>query len=202
MQCMRKGTTKTTNVKARIHDIDGFMQEMRNFIGNPLELRLSCTNSSILELYAIQVNTIAYSWYWVFWNSAWWNVGDCVTLIQFAIWTFTNSFIQSLSISLININHARAWHQICHKAWWRYQMETFSALLAICAGNSSVLGEFLAQRPVTRGFDFSLICVWINGWVDNRESGDLRRYRVYYVVIIMLLPEFIMTKYYGIYICR
>ena len=32
-------------------------------------------------------------------------------------------------------------------------METFSALLAICAGNSPVPGEFLAQRPVTRNFD-------------------------------------------------
>ena len=30
---------------------------------------------------------------------------------------------------------------------------TISALLAICAGNSPVTGEFLAQRPVTRSFD-------------------------------------------------
>ena len=32
-------------------------------------------------------------------------------------------------------------------------METFSALLAICAGNSPVPGEFPTQRPVTRSFD-------------------------------------------------
>ena len=32
-------------------------------------------------------------------------------------------------------------------------METFSALLTICVGNSPVTGEFPAQRPVTRGFD-------------------------------------------------
>ena len=32
-------------------------------------------------------------------------------------------------------------------------METFSALLALCAGNSPVTGEFPAQRPVTRSFD-------------------------------------------------
>ena len=38
-------------------------------------------------------------------------------------------------------------------AWWRHQMETFSALLALCAGNSPVTGEFPAQRPVTRSFD-------------------------------------------------
>ena len=38
-------------------------------------------------------------------------------------------------------------------SWWRHQMETFSALLAICAGNSPVTGEFPAQRSVTRSFD-------------------------------------------------
>ena len=32
-------------------------------------------------------------------------------------------------------------------------METFFVLLAICAGNSPVPGEFPAQRPVTRSFD-------------------------------------------------
>ena len=37
--------------------------------------------------------------------------------------------------------------------WWRHQMETFSALLALCAGNSPVTGEFPSQRPVTRRFD-------------------------------------------------
>ena len=41
------------------------------------------------------------------------------------------------------------------RTWWRHQMETFSALLAICAGNSPVNGEFPAQRPVTRSFDVS-----------------------------------------------
>ena len=38
-------------------------------------------------------------------------------------------------------------------SWWHHPMETFSALLAICAGNSQVTGEFPAQRPVTRSFD-------------------------------------------------
>ena len=32
---------------------------------------------------------------------------------------------------------------------------------------------------------FSLICVWINGWVNNREAGDLRCYRAHYDVIVM-----------------
>ena len=37
-------------------------------------------------------------------------------------------------------------------SWWRHQMDTFSALLAICAGNSPVRGEFHAQRPATPSF--------------------------------------------------
>ena len=32
---------------------------------------------------------------------------------------------------------------------------------------------------------FFLICVWINGWVNNREAGDLRRYRAHYDVSVM-----------------
>ena len=51
-----------------------------------------------------------------------------------------------------NINFHLKWVLVA--AWWRHQMEKFSALLAICAGNSPVPGEFLAQRPVTRTFDF------------------------------------------------
>ena len=43
-------------------------------------------------------------------------------------------------------------HTFCYSLW-RHQMETFSALLTICAGNSPVAGEFPAQRPVTRSVD-------------------------------------------------
>ena len=38
-------------------------------------------------------------------------------------------------------------------SWWRHKMETFSALLAFCMGNSLVTGEFPAQRRVTWSFD-------------------------------------------------
>ena len=31
----------------------------------------------------------------------------------------------------------------------------------------------------------SLICVWTNAWVNNRDAGDLRRYRAHYDVIVM-----------------
>ena len=77
------------------------------------------------------------------------------------------------------------WIGLVPVTWWRHQMETFSALLAICAGNSPVPGEFPAQRPVTRSFDVFFDLRLINGWVNNRKAGDLRRYRAHYDVMVM-----------------
>ena len=48
--------------------------------------------------------------------------------------------------------HCSMWYRYSD-SWWRHQMETFFALLVICAGNSPVTGEFPTQRPVTRSFD-------------------------------------------------
>ena len=80
-------------------------------------------------------------------------------------------------------------YHISHKiylqlAWWRHQMETFSALLAICAENSPVPGEFPAQRPVTRSFDV-LFDLRPNkrlgkqswGWWSETPSSSLGRHR-------------------------
>ena len=62
-------------------------------------------------------------------------------------------------------------------------METFSSLLAICAVNSPVSGEFPVQRPVTRSFDvFFDLCPnkrlskqsW--GWWFETPSGSLWRH--------------------------
>ena len=67
--------------------------------------------------------------------------------------------------------------------WWRHQLEIFSALLALCARNSPVTGEFPTQRPVTRIFDvFFDLCLnkrlskqsW--GWWLETPSRSLWRY--------------------------
>ena len=85
-------------------------------------------------------------------------------------------------------------------------METFSALLAICAGSPRCIHRSpvnSSHRGKWRGaFMFSLIFAWINRWVKNREVGDLRRYRAYYDVTLMIndytqpcmLPHFSMTS--------
>ena len=70
----------------------------------------------------------------------------------------------------------------------------FSALLAICAGNSPVTGEFPAQRPVTRSFDifFDLrLNKRLSKQLNNGEAGDLRRHRTNYDVTVLCLVNYL-----------
>ena len=55
--------------------------------------------------------------------------------------------------------------------WWRHQIETFSALLAFCAGNSPVPGEFPAQRPVTQSFDVFFDLRRLNKQLSKQSWG-------------------------------
>ena len=68
-------------------------------------------------------------------------------------------------------------------SWWRHQMETLSALLALGAGNSPVPDEFFAQRPVTRSF-YVFFDLRLNkrlskqswDWWCETQSGSLWRH--------------------------
>ena len=76
-----------------------------------------------------------------------------------------------------------------HLTWWRRQMETFSALLALCAGNSPVPVNSPHKGQWRGALMLSLICAWIHNWVNNREAGDLRRHRGHYDVTLMILSH-------------
>ena len=58
------------------------------------------------------------------------------------------------------------WHHM--GSWWRHQTETFSALLALCAGNSPVTGKCPSQRPLARSLD-----VFFNLRLNKRLSKQL-----------------------------
>ena len=107
-------------------------------------------------------------------------------------------------------------------SWWRNQMETFFVLLALCVGNHTPAKvsdahddvikwkHFPRNWPFVRGIHrspvnsphkgqwrgalmYSLICVWINDWVNNREAGDLRPNRAHYDVTVMDLWCFLQS---------
>ena len=88
------------------------------------------------------------------------------SFVAYHLWDATSYLLQTflLIMGLIdgqsNIAHCFFFLVRCNilldeslLTWWRHQMETFPALLVICAGNSLVPGEFPTQRPVTRSFD-------------------------------------------------
>ena len=132
-------------------------------------------------------------------------IGACgpTNIAQRVFWS--NLFHQSVAKchSLHFIRPRRNWKQeaFCNClveliafafSWWRHQIETFSALLAICAGNSPVTDEFATQRPATRSFDvfFDLRLnkrlrkqSW--GWWFETLSRPLWRHRNVYRKIYM-----------------
>ena len=94
-----------------------------------------------------------------------------------AFWDLWDGFIMSYVRDTIST----------HKhTWWRHQMELFSALLALCAGNSPIPVNSPQKGQWRGALMFSLICAWINDWVNNHEACDLRRHRGHYDVIVMM----------------
>ena len=98
-----------------------------------------------------------------------------------------------------------SWHG--NASWWRNQMETFSALLAICAGNSPVPGEFPAQRPVTRSFDVffdlhpnkRLSKQWWGWWFETPSSPLWRHRNVSALLTICFHSQKTSMWNFGVY---
>ena len=68
--------------------------------------------------------------------------------------------------------------------WWRHQMETFSALLALWGIHWSPV-NFPHKGQWCRALMYSLICAWINSWVNNGKAGDLRHHCAHYDITVM-----------------
>ena len=69
--------------------------------------------------------------------------------------------------------------------WWCHQIETFFALLPFVREVHRPPVNYPHKGQWRGALIFHLICVCINGWVHNREAGDLRRHRAHYDVILM-----------------
>ena len=80
-------------------------------------------------------------------------------------------------------------------------MEAFSALLALCAGNSPVPVNSPHKGQWRGALMFSLIYAWINDWVNDREAGDLRRQCGHYDVIVMSISQEICTRFCCALLC-
>ena len=75
------------------------------------------------------------------------------------------------------------------RPWWRHQMETFPVLLALCAGNSPVTGEFPSQRPAW----------WASGFPGNLQqctpwSFVIHICIIYYYVTLLEINLLLLLK--------
>ena len=87
---------------------------------------------------------------------------------------------------------------LCAGIWWAEKWVP----VMVTSSNGNIFrvtgplwGEFTGHWwiPLTKANDaglwsFLFICGWINGWVNNREAGDLRRHCAYYDVTVMWRP--------------
>ena len=89
---------------------------------------------------------------------------------RFFLFLYTTFNIQNVLICTHFYTSLSYLSVIRNLPWWRNQMETFSALLPLCAGNSPVTGESPSQRPVTQSFD-----VFFDLRRNNRLSKQSRR---------------------------
>ena len=72
-----------------------------------------------------------------------------------------------------------------NQSWWRHQMETFSALLALCVEISPVTDKFSSQRPVARSFNVFFDLGLNIRLSKHRGTGDLIRHRAYYDLTVV-----------------
>ena len=73
--------------------------------------------------------------------------------------------------------------------WWRYHIDAFSALLALCVGNSPVTGEFPSQKASNADLCVSLMLVCITILTNSRMTGDLRLHDVHVISSITHVPH-------------
>ena len=76
--------------------------------------------------------------------------------------------------------HEQNYSQICLKD---YHADVIKWIHFPRNGKSAVNSPHKGQWH--RALMFSLIYIWINGWVNNREAGDLRRHQTHYDVTVM-----------------
>ena len=116
-------------------------------------------------------------------------------------WISTPCISYRLTVYMCNIwkkrECASSFCNIPVQSWWRHQMETlprywpFVRRIHRSPVNSPHKGQWRGALM------FSVICVWVNGWVNNREAGDFRRYRAHFDVIVMELAEVVVIILRG-----
>ena len=125
-----------------------------------------------------------------------------------------NTAIQSLLVKKCNVFRVRYLLLMQSLLIYRYVMKTcakhkyWQIIMTWSNGNIFRVTDILCgihRSPMNSyhkgqwrsALMFSFICAWINGWVHNRDFGELRRHRAHYDVIAMLYVSNVYTSTQG-----
>ena len=136
----------------------------------------------VRRIWYVRTRNKRFCW-WALQGSFWYGLGQWKEALHIFAASHWLSAYPDLSLHCTISIGDNAWHKseiVFHEgqlagrtragseAWWRHQMEMFSMLLALCAGNSPVSGKFPSQRPVTRSFNvFFDLCM--NKWLSKQS---------------------------------
>ena len=107
-----------------------------------------------------------------------------------------NTHLRAISQEMVSIYIYTSIHEtilmtVCFKHDDAIKWKHFPRYWPFVRGIDRSPGNSPHKSQWRRALMFSLISAWINGWVINREAGDLRRRCTHYDVIVMnLQPQF------------
>ena len=118
-------------------------------------------------------------------NTIWYCLGSAGMLNHTSVWKSDSYSLYRITIGTIHAHRAvkhgnrqNIYHDVMKwKHFPRYW--PFARRIHRSSVNSPHKGQWRGALM------FSLICVWINGWVNNGEAGDLRHHLDHYDVIVM-----------------
>ena len=100
-------------------------------------------------------------------------------------------YISAIYIIFRRKSHKNWWCKItlCFLSWWRHQVEKNPRYWPFVRGIHRSPGNSPHKGQWREALMFSLICAWINGWVNNGAAGDLRCDRAHHDVTVMLFSR-------------
>ena len=123
---------------------------------------------------------------------------SCKTIYQIVVTchhtiTAWNDLMQNIDLSQ-RLTYRYSISHSCSMSWWRHQMVTFTVLLAFVWGIHRWPVNFPGKGQWRGALMFSLIGASINGWVNNRDAGDLWRHAIYNSCVDCLMFNKIISK--------
>ena len=132
------------------------------------KLRSEHNRWQFADIFMCDFSLFQCKFYWILFKGSW----QCLLCLDYGIEYLTSCIFVQCYLPLSHLSHMIIPTSWCDMTttWWRHQMATFSALLALCVGNSPVTGEFPSQTPVMWSFDV-FFDLHLNKWSSIQSWG-------------------------------